>query len=78
MVTISVGVASTLPTTPEMGSALVMAADRMLYKAKQSGRDRTYGAEVRWEPLTGTPIMGPAVPFGDPAGPDPGYAIIAG
>ncbi|MBD2182935.1 diguanylate cyclase [Planktothrix sp. FACHB-1355] len=41
-VTLSLGVASTVPSDVSSPAKLVVAADKALYKAKKQGRDRTY------------------------------------
>jgi diguanylate cyclase (GGDEF)-like protein len=43
MVTISVGVATTVPSERESEEVLLGAADEQLYKAKQTGRNRVVG-----------------------------------
>jgi len=42
-VTISVGYAALIPESDQVSSLLVNQADRMLYQAKESGRNRVYG-----------------------------------
>jgi two-component system, cell cycle response regulator len=63
-VTVSVGVAS-FPHDHVTGDALVEAADRRLYTAKRSGRDRAVTAD---QPLYATEMSrGPSQPAGRPA-----------
>jgi diguanylate cyclase (GGDEF)-like protein len=45
VVTLSVGVASVIPTGEPSPAQLVAAADRALYRAKQEGRDRVVVAD---------------------------------
>jgi diguanylate cyclase (GGDEF)-like protein len=62
-VTISIGVASVMPTSYETAEDLVRQADEHLYEAKRAGRNRT-ASEVADLPTRAGPDRHPAPPSG--------------
>jgi diguanylate cyclase (GGDEF)-like protein len=56
IVTVSVGVASTVPNDALQPSDLVEAADAGLYVAKRSGRNRVAGHGLGWSAESGDPM----------------------
>ncbi len=57
IVTISVGVASTIPDYASAPSMLIEAADEMLYRAKRDGRDRVHGTRCGTHAQTDIPTL---------------------
>ena len=61
-VTLSAGVAGTVPRTDDSPPALIAAADQALYESKQSGRNTVRVAGVTTPPITPAPTPAPVRP----------------
>ncbi|HTX58717.1 MAG TPA: diguanylate cyclase [Verrucomicrobiae bacterium] len=65
ILTVSVGVAATVPQTGRAPSSLLYDADTALYRAKQAGRNRVAGEQSIWTtPLPQAHSVLPALPHG--------------